>query len=118
MGQYGNCQFCGAEKVLNPKTGKQFCKEKCWLKKEQSTPAPTPTYQPIKEDVNWDKISYGKCKHGFLIEAYKKWDRNSAWTLDMLETEAEAFAEMSMRKLNKPEVKNYGAGDEADQVPY
>ncbi len=28
-----NCGKCGAERVLNPKTGKWFCKEKCWLKK-------------------------------------------------------------------------------------
>lgn len=26
------CQNCGGEKVLNPKTGKWFCKVKCWLK--------------------------------------------------------------------------------------
>ncbi len=29
------CNQCGeAEIVLNPKTGKTFCKNKCWLKKE------------------------------------------------------------------------------------
>lgn len=27
------CNKCGAERILNPKTGKMFCKEKCWLKK-------------------------------------------------------------------------------------
>jgi hypothetical protein len=26
------CQNCGAEMVKNPKTGKWFCSEKCWLK--------------------------------------------------------------------------------------
>jgi ribosomal protein L37AE/L43A len=26
------CKHCGAEMVNNPKTGKWFCKEKCWLK--------------------------------------------------------------------------------------
>lgn len=26
------CQDCGAEMVKNPKTGKWFCSEKCWLK--------------------------------------------------------------------------------------
>lgn len=25
------CKKCGAEMVLNPKTGKVFCKDKCWL---------------------------------------------------------------------------------------
>ncbi len=28
-----NCNKCGAEMVLNPKTGKWFCVKKCWLKK-------------------------------------------------------------------------------------
>jgi hypothetical protein len=27
-----NCPKCGAEMVYNPKTGKTFCKDKCWLK--------------------------------------------------------------------------------------
>lgn len=26
------CRKCGAEMVHNPKTGKDFCKDKCWLK--------------------------------------------------------------------------------------
>jgi ribosomal protein L37AE/L43A len=26
------CENCGAEMVKNPKTGKWFCSEKCWLK--------------------------------------------------------------------------------------
>ena len=26
------CPRCGGEKILNPKTGKYFCKAKCWLK--------------------------------------------------------------------------------------
>ena len=30
--ELGKCEKCGADKVLNPKTGKIFCKEKCWLK--------------------------------------------------------------------------------------
>jgi hypothetical protein len=30
---YGVCKFCGAKRVQNPKTGKVFCSEKCWLKK-------------------------------------------------------------------------------------
>lgn len=36
MENYGTCPNCGAEKVLNPKTGKTFCKEKCWLKGQQT----------------------------------------------------------------------------------
>jgi hypothetical protein len=32
--QLKNAQHChcGAEKIFNPKTGKYFCKDKCWLK--------------------------------------------------------------------------------------
>lgn len=28
------CQRCGAKMVTNPKTGKIFCEQKCWLKKQ------------------------------------------------------------------------------------
>lgn len=30
--EYGFCLKCWAENIKNPKTGKIFCKEKCWLK--------------------------------------------------------------------------------------
>lgn len=33
-GEYGTCKECGANKVKNPKTGKIFCSNKCWLKKD------------------------------------------------------------------------------------
>lgn len=36
MSQFGTCQYCGAEKVQNPKTGKVFCSAKCWLKNGQN----------------------------------------------------------------------------------
>lgn len=29
----GTCADCGAKKVHNPKTGKNFCEKKCWLQK-------------------------------------------------------------------------------------
>ena len=32
---YGNCSFCGAKKVKNPKTDKIFCSAKCWLKNKK-----------------------------------------------------------------------------------
>lgn len=57
------CPFCGAEKIFNPKTGKWFCKEKCWLKKKepgvhQETPTPSQRSQsyPDNEDINWEKV--------------------------------------------------------------
>jgi len=30
------CNKCGAEMVVNPKTGKRFCSNKCWLNKQKS----------------------------------------------------------------------------------
>ncbi|MCK9370810.1 hypothetical protein M0R04_12950 [Candidatus Dojkabacteria bacterium] len=29
--EFGNCKHCGAPNVKNPKTGKIFCQNKCWL---------------------------------------------------------------------------------------
>lgn len=29
----GKCRHCGGENIFNPKTGKIFCKAKCWLNK-------------------------------------------------------------------------------------
>jgi hypothetical protein len=46
---YGKCQFCGADRVKNPKTGKIFCGDKCWLKNDAKFDAGTsakPEYSP------------------------------------------------------------------------
>ena len=67
MSQYGVCEQCGGEKVLNPKTGKIFCKNKCWLNKTQ-TATYTKQTQPVanlsvKQPIvapNWDKIRQEK----------------------------------------------------------
>ena len=63
-------------------------------------------YSPIKEEEkpNWDDINFGKCKHQFLIEAFKylnsqNIDPNSQ--AEHAEQRAEKWAEMSMRKLPK-----------------
>jgi uncharacterized Zn finger protein (UPF0148 family) len=47
---YGNCKFCGAENVKNPKTGKVFCSEKCWLKNKNQSAVPQ------KQEPNWEEI--------------------------------------------------------------
>jgi len=36
MESHGQCKLCGANLVLNPKTGKIFCSDKCWLKGEKA----------------------------------------------------------------------------------
>ena len=48
------CPFCGAEKVWNPKTGKWFCKEKCWLNKSNQQKNPQPVQSG--KDINWQKV--------------------------------------------------------------
>jgi len=35
---YGECNTCGAPRVKNPKTGKIFCSDKCWLKTPPRAP--------------------------------------------------------------------------------
>lgn len=45
-----------------------------------------------KKEVDWDKLAFGKCKFGFLIEAYKL-----GKSLQEAEPEAEAWAQASMR---------------------
>jgi len=78
-----------------------------------ATPAPTP-------NVDWDKISWGKCKTLFLVEAFK-YCLNNPETVDpgsglkMWESIAEEAATMSMRKLNELKTdeqgNNYVEGD-------
>jgi len=48
------CSYCGQDKVLNPKTGKMFCKDKCWLKKEpqQGQPQPQSPTNMVADDVS------------------------------------------------------------------
>jgi len=44
---YGECNTCGAPRVKNPKTGKIFCSDKCWLKNGSTTAS-----QPVKYQNN------------------------------------------------------------------
>ncbi len=59
-----------------------------------------------KETTDWDKISWGKCKHAYLVEAYKWYFNNSQNIPDLknglklIEETAEQWADMSMRRLN------------------
>jgi hypothetical protein len=87
------CQKCGADMVQNPKTGKIFCKDKCWLNGQTTQSFSSQVAQTKMEDNKWDKISFGKCKHAFLLEAFKKGDSPSPET----EKQCEEWARMSMR---------------------
>ena len=56
--------------------------------------------KPVKtEATDWDKISWGKCKHAYLVEAFKS--NGSSENLKIIEPIAEEWAEASMRKLEK-----------------
>lgn len=65
---FGVCQFCGADKVRNPKTGKIFCSEKCWLKDK-----PTMKVVPIQEDrPDWNEIRRQKAEGQAKGAAFNK----------------------------------------------
>jgi hypothetical protein len=112
------CPTCNAEMRQIPagvskSTGKPYsafmaCPNKCPKQTNYNPqipkPAP-PTYTPVKE-TDWDKISWGKCKHAYLVEAYKKWltKEDGRTTIREIEQEAEKWADMSMRKLSSDEI--------------
>jgi len=59
-----------------------------------------PQYQSQpKKDVDWEKISFGKVKYGFLIEAFKK-----GLSLEEAEVEAEKWAKASMRIQSEQDI--------------
>ena len=69
---------------------------------------------------NFEAENFGKCKHAFLVEAFKHHLPRGIVGADLsaIEKEAEQWAEMSMRKLNKPQVRDVGQGEEYDQAPF
>jgi len=73
-----------------------------YVEKPQETPnlAPQATQKP-----DWEKISWGKCKYGFLLEIFKKADNPNTLNLEAMEQEAEVWADMAMRKLDKQNVQ-------------
>ena len=125
------CVVCRQPMILKPagisqKTGRAYpafyaCQDISHKQPfRQSSPqaTPTPSYQapsrpPIREDVNWDKISFGKCKHAFLIEQMK-----AGINLEQAEIEAEKWAKASMRVLGEPQVKSLGSRPVVDQIPF
>jgi len=57
----------------------------------------------IEPKTDWDKISWGKCKHAYLVEAYKVYvlKDNGLADLNLIERCAEEWADMSMRRISK-----------------
>ena len=67
-------------------------------------------------ETNWDRISWGKCKTLFLVEAYKL-----GKLLTEAEPQAEAWADASMRKMGEPEFTDYSGDDDeirVDNIPF
>ena len=61
----GICPDCGAKYILNPKTNKIFCENKCWL---------DPSKQVKKQDPNWAKNVPESIKKPEPVKA-PNWDR-------------------------------------------
>ena len=108
-----------SKKTNKPYNGFWACDRKCPKLPKTQNYAPTRQIStnltpPVKTpDVNWDRVSFGKCKYGFMIELL-----NSEPDYNELERKSELLAKRAMRVLDKPEIKNYGNGDEVTQIPY
>lgn len=79
--EHGVCSFCGADKVLSPKSGKVFCSEKCWLKTSPNAPQDTQRQFTPQSNTNIPLDQF------LTKEAFNK-------TLD---AQRKAFSEMSTR---------------------
>lgn len=107
------CKVCGKPMRQIPagisKAGKPYsafmaCPDRCKQPKSFATSSANvlysgsnstlPTYVETKvEPVDWDKVSWGKCKYGFLVELLKK-----SVTLEEAEPIAETWASAAMRR--------------------
>ena len=107
QGFWSECKNCGWKpnsKPQQPHTASY--PQKTYNAPNQQFNSPQGNTEP-----NWNKISFGKCKHAFLVEAFKK-----DVPLENAERLAEAFAEASMRVLGKPEMSP--VHECIDQVPF
>lgn len=77
---------CGGKYILNPKTNKVFCENKCWLNPQQAQGTPQaaqnqPQSAPAANNdpkPNWDEIALGKVRHGVacaMIQSGKPLDK-------------------------------------------
>lgn len=84
-------------------------------KPQQAVQAARPTQQRNSgTQPNWDEISWGKCKHAYLVEAFKMLLKQPSDTFPSLEKvkelekNAEAWADMSMRRMPKEQERPDG----------
>jgi len=99
---------------------------------EDSPQAPVATKQAFtqKKDTDWDAIARGKCKFGFLQQAFVPYLKGELFkvededSLHLLEQNAELFADMCMRTLSDSTTAPQTAKEEKDigestpDVPY
>ena len=110
------CNTCGTPYIMGKKGA--YCKP-CYIKwandnKTQNN-APAPNANNATQEVDWDKISFGKCKFGFMVEVYKKTDKIE---LDELEKIAEELATRAMRILPKAAVQTPEDNIPVPEMPF
>ena len=80
--------------------------QKTFSKPWNKTSSPAQPFQKANQyqqkDVDWDKIALSKCKHAFLIEAFKM-----NMSLDKAEVLAELWARASVREVPEDAVIGY-----------
>lgn len=109
-----NCAICGKPMKLIPagvskSTGNAYnsfyaCEDKSHKQPRNQAPAYPPKVAPVatqapRTEVDWDKVSLGKCKHAYLVEAFKANLGNPNIKLSEIEAIAEEWARASMRIL-------------------
>ena len=77
------CSKCGAEMVLNPKTNKMFCKEKCWLKNSSSV-TPNNQGQPVNAPI----VKIGNTRTQKDIDIIRESALKSACSIDGINAQA------------------------------
>ena len=91
---------------------------------EETQAISVPTNEPViqvEEKPNWDDINFGKCKHQFLLEAFKGILKRTTSLSEMTKIDIEAaekiaeqWAEMSMRILKNGDMPT---GEEPENQP-
>ncbi len=72
------CNQCGGEKVLNPKTGKMFCKNKCWLNRQSNAGQRQAAPQQFNNDLQNDNIKkMAETKNETIKKAHEENNRSA-----------------------------------------
>ncbi len=118
-----NCAVCGQPMKLIPAgksktTGKAYsafyaCQDRTHKQPRPGFPPQVVAQVAKQPETNWDKISWGKCKYGFMIEQMKK-----GVDVFIAEQEAERWADAAMRKSGKPEITSVHGQPQVNQNPF